>query len=485
MLLRFFRFVFVVVVSGLSRRQFLHEDVEWHRLLNDSDPIHWDQIPHTGLPVVACRVDFDSAAIHEHSHLALGQSEAALALCRRELGPDHPDTLRNMGKVVACYALLGRHAEALKFGEEVLALSKAKLGTDHPDTLRIMLNLAQVYASLGRYVEALNLGQETLALLKAELGPDHPDTLGTMGNLGNYYSALGRHAEALKVREETLALQKAKLGRSHPNSLSTMNNLANTYSALGRHAEALKLSEETLTLKKARLGPEHPATLQSRMDLAGCNMAAGRPREAWALLEKCSAASQKDPESSWQVAALQAWFGHEEGYATTRQRILALARGTDDATLALCAAQAGALRPATDGAVLEAVLALGRKAVGLHEGQRERLALGMAEFRSGHLAEADLALQAAGIGPDVTTAGSAAFYRAMALFRQGRKDEARELAAQAAAAMRPLPRDDQGPTGNNNANNLILWLACKEAKAMIGFAVPPAAPAAPNRTGVQ
>jgi tetratricopeptide (TPR) repeat protein/tRNA A-37 threonylcarbamoyl transferase component Bud32 len=412
----------------------------------------------------------------------LGQTEAALALCRRELGPDHPDTLGSMRRLAVCYSLLGRHAEALRLGEEALALLKAKLGPDHPDTLRTMLNLAQIYASLGRYDEALNLGQETLALKKARLGPDHPDTLGTMGNLGNYYSALGRQAEALKVREETLALQKAKLGPSHPNTLNTMNNLANSYSALGRHAEALKLSEETLALKKARLGPDHPATLQSMMDLAGCNMAAGRPREARALLEECSAASRKDPERSWQLAALQAWFGHDEGYAATRQRILAFARETDDATLAIRAAQAGALRPSTDGAVLEAVLALGRKALGLHEGQRERLALGMAEFRSGHFAAADEALRsAATAGPDVTAAGIAAFYSAMSLFQQGKKDEAREVAAMASATMRPLPKGQHGPmAGNSAADNLILWLAYEEAKAMIGFDEPQAAPAKPD-----
>ena len=423
-----------------------------------------------------------SFAFLGRTELALGQFEAALALCRRELGPDHPDTLGNMRRVVACYAMLGRDAEALRLGEETLAQSKATLGPDHPDTLGSMTNLAQICASLGRHAEALNLGEETLALKKARLGPDHPSTLGTMGNLGNYYSALGRHAEALKVREETLALQKAKLGPSHPNSLSTMNNLANTYSALGRHTEALKLSEESLTLKKARLGPEHPATLQSRMDLAGCNMAAGRPREARALLEECSTASRNDATISCQVAALQAWFGHDEGYAATRQRSLAFARGTGDATLALCAGQAGALRPSTDGAVLEAVLALGRKAVGLHEGQRERLALGMAEFRSGHFAAADLALRSdAEAGPDVTTAGTAAFYCAMSLFQQGKEDEAREVAARAAAGMRPLPRDDQASmVGNANLDTMILWLACKEAKAMIGFAERHAASAKPD-----
>jgi hypothetical protein len=50
---------------------------------------------------------------------------------------------------------------------------------------------------------------------------------------------------------------------------------------------------------------------------------------------------------------------------------------------------------------------------------------------------ADDAHRAAGIGRDVTTAESAVFYRAMTLLRQGKKYEAREVAANAAAAGRP------------------------------------------------
>ena len=46
--------------------------------------------------------------------LALGQFEAALPLYRRELGPDHPDTLGDMLRIAACYLFLGRHAEAIK-----------------------------------------------------------------------------------------------------------------------------------------------------------------------------------------------------------------------------------------------------------------------------------------------------------------------------------------------------------------------------------
>ena len=69
-----------------------------------------------------------------------------------------------------------------------------------------------------------------------------------------------------------------------------------------------------------------------------------------------------------------------------------------------------------------------------------------------------------------------AFYRAMSLFQQGKKDEAREVATRAAARMIPLPKDEQKPAGPQGQDDLIVWPAYKEAKAMIGFDPPPAPP---------
>lgn len=109
------------------------------------------------------------------------------------------------------------------------------------------------------------------------------------------------------------------------------------------------------------------------------------------------------------------------------------------------------------------------------------MALGVAEYRSGHFAEADAALTAAAKGgeknPHVT--GTSEFFRAMCLFRLGKEDEARKPAA--AAAMKPLPADEKNPlAGNASPDDLILWMAYKEAKALIRFEPAPAAPAPPG-----
>jgi WD40 repeat protein/serine/threonine protein kinase len=214
--------------------------------------------------------------------------------------------------------------------------------------------------------------------------------------------------------------------------------------------------------------------------LAAAYQSAGRTREAVPYLAKVSLANPKDTRLSLKVAALQAWFGQARELAATRRRILAFARGTNDVLTAERAARACSIRASTDKAELEAALALGRTAVKVDkDGMWNLLALGMAEYRSGHAAAADVALLAAAkAGPNNPIAtGISAFYRAMSLFRQGKPDDACKLGIAAAAKMKPLPKGERNPLANNASyDDLILWLAYKEAKAMIKFdAAPPKA----------
>ena len=223
--------------------------------------------------------------------------------------------------------------------------------------------------------------------------------------------------------------------------------------------------------------------------LAAASHGAGRTREALLFFARASDDDPKDTMLSLKVAALAAWFGEEKELAATRKRILASAEGTGESITAERAAEACSIVPSTDKAEVEAALALGRSAVKLGNGVEwwNLLALGMSEYRSGNNAAALQALVAAEKGaeknpedgPVVT--GMSSFFRAMSLFRLGKKDEARTLAIAAAAKMKPLPADEQNPlTANESENDLILWLAYKEAKAMIRFDPIPAAAVQPK-----
>src|SRR5262249_12178326 len=133
------------------------------------------------------------------------------------------------------------------------------------------------------------------------------------------------------------------------------------------------------------------------------------------------------------------------------------------------------LRPRPHTEQQENALALARKVAALNIGDFNlKLTLGMAKYRSGSFVEADATLRAAANGAkklnDPQLPGTATFYRAMALFRQGKEDEARKLAIEAAAQMKPLPKDDKNPlAGGASLDDLMLWLAYKEAKGLIQF----------------
>jgi hypothetical protein len=187
-------------------------------------------------------------------------------------------------------------------------------------------------------------------------------------------------------------------------------------------------------------------------------------------------------------AAVQAWFRQDKEFGATCDRALKAGKDTKDPVTAERVAKICSLRRSDD-KTHEAALVLARRAVEVGKGHgyfaNFQMALGMAEYRSGHFAAADAALLAASqLGNSKAyLSGTTAFYQAMSLFRQGKEAEARKLASAAAAKMKPFPADEKNPlSGNASADDLILWMAYKEAKALIQFNTAPPAKAANNKS---
>ena len=70
----------------------------------------------------------------------------------------------------------------------------------------------------------------------------------------------------------------------------------------------------------------------------------------------------------------------------------------------------------------------------------------------------------------------ASFYRAMSLNRLGQKPHAHEcfeIGMRGMRGMKPYPIDESQPlAGGGDQNELIVWLACKEAAALLGLPHP-------------
>lgn len=216
------------------------------------------------------------------------------------------------------------------------------------------------------------------------------------------------------------------------------------------------------------LAPATPAEWKIRGEAL---IAEGRTLDAIPYLASAWEADQMDSTLLLKVASLQAWFHRDAELAATCRKARQLAEGTKDGVVAERTAKICSLRPLDDRAYREATLALARNALKLLDDETGinwfRMNLGIAEYRAGHDEDATEPLRASLGDGNYLISVTSAFYLAMTLSRQGKDAEARQVAMEAIARMRPLPPDEQNPLVGASHDDLILWMAYKEAKVLL------------------
>lgn len=175
--------------------------------------------------------------------------------------------------------------------------------------------------------------------------------------------------------------------------------------------------------------------------------------------------------SSWmKEAALLVWTARYEEFEAYRRDKLRIAEGTEAGAVANGVAKLACLRPMEYGPMQPEVLNLAHRALEL-AGEKEPafrvMLVGMAEYRNGRYSEAEDTLAALSTEFKMIRQ-PAAYYRVMSMIRQGKPDkreEARRLFDETEQDMLPLPAEEQ--IEDQNHDQLILWLAYKEAKALL------------------
>lgn len=204
---------------------------------------------------------------------ALG--EAAVAIRRRVLGEEHPDTLITMGNLASTLGEQGDFAAARLLQETVLAVFRRAFGDEHLGTLSSMNNLATTLNEQGDSAAARTLFEQVLSVRRRVLGGEHSDTLTLMNNLAGALQAQGDLAAARALQEEVLSARRRVFGDEHPDTLIAVSNLASMLTELGDLAAARELEEQALVGRRRVLGDEHPDTLLSMGNLAGILTALG------------------------------------------------------------------------------------------------------------------------------------------------------------------------------------------------------------------
>jgi CHAT domain-containing protein/tetratricopeptide (TPR) repeat protein len=219
--------------------------------------------------------------------------EKVLALNRKVLGEEHPDTAASYNNLAVNLHAQGKYAEAGPLYRRALAIRSEVLGEEHPATAASCNNVAMNLNAQGQYAQAQPLYEKALAMRRQVLGEEHPATAASYNNVAFNLEAQGKCAEAQPLYEKALAIRRKVLGEEHPETAQSYNNVAFNLNAQGKYAAAQPLYEKALAMRRKMLGEEHRYTAASYNNMAANLNAQGKYAAAQPLYEKALAIRRK------------------------------------------------------------------------------------------------------------------------------------------------------------------------------------------------
>lgn len=154
----------------------------------------------------------------------------------------------------------GRLETALEHFERAASVARAAPPTDLEATydLGLALNGAGgAHLGMGELDAALKAFDQSASLLTARLGPQHPRVAQVLNNRAGVLRAMARPEEALAAFEKTRAAFLDIYGSDHMTAGQTAANIAIVLSDLGRYEESLERSDEAIRLLTSVVGEQH------------------------------------------------------------------------------------------------------------------------------------------------------------------------------------------------------------------------------------
>jgi tetratricopeptide (TPR) repeat protein len=83
--------------------------------------------------------------------------QRALAICEKQLGPEHPSTAQSLNNLAGFYDEQGKYEQAEPLYKHALQIREQSLGLQHPRAQQTRQNYATFLLTMGHYEEAKQL----------------------------------------------------------------------------------------------------------------------------------------------------------------------------------------------------------------------------------------------------------------------------------------------------------------------------------------
>ncbi|OIW15819.1 hypothetical protein TanjilG_04354 [Lupinus angustifolius] len=138
--------------------------------------------------------------------------QKALDINERELGLDHPDTMKSYGDLSVFYYRLQHFELALKYVNRALFLLHFTCGLSHPNTAAAYINVAMMEESMGNVNVALRYLHEALKCNMRLLGENHIQTATTYHAIAVALSLMEAYSLSVQHEQTTLRILQANIG---------------------------------------------------------------------------------------------------------------------------------------------------------------------------------------------------------------------------------------------------------------------------------
>lgn len=200
--------------------------------------------------------------------VARSNFEQALAIRRKILGDNHPDTAETLLELGKLAGEMGDKAQAREFLDQAAASYKTTLHKNIPRSVGSLLILGHAYQLLGDLAAEQACYEQALAIRKNLSGDDHFDTVEIRLRLASVSVRRGDFLAAIPAYRQSLASYRRALSEWDPRIGVVLAELANMHFRLSEFAIARSYCEEALPIIGRAHGEQDVATLNLRILLA-------------------------------------------------------------------------------------------------------------------------------------------------------------------------------------------------------------------------
>ena len=193
---------------------------------------------------------------NDHFDQARTLLEQSIAIRRRELGDDAPETAASLTQLGALLRLMGELEPAEQNLRHALAIQQAHFGENSVEAIDTLGDLASVLRDRGALAEAEPLARQALAVSRVGFAPGSLEVAERVNDLALLLGQTEKLAEAETLHREALAAYRAQHGTNHLTVAVSLHNLADLLRRRGQTESAIEAVRESLSIYRRVAGDD-------------------------------------------------------------------------------------------------------------------------------------------------------------------------------------------------------------------------------------